>query len=373
VSSRAAPRLLAVNPTSMFSGAERVLVDYLVHLQTAGWLVRCACPEGPLRQELAERGLMWKLLEDVKLPAGNKVRALSQMTGAWRRAADQMQQLARDADVVLVNGLMALPALRKASVPVPVVWLVHDVIVRRDLQILVRGSAAAVDLAVPVSEAASVFPSRCGIPATVVLNGTDFPVPLATPAPKPAVPVVGVSAVLTPWKGHEIFLEAAAMVREPATFELMGGAPPKDDGYRQRLETLAAVPALRGRVGFLGHVQEPLKQLGTWTIAVSPSIDPEACPLNVLEAMSMGVPMVVTNHGGAAELIHDAGLKVAPRDPVALADAITRLLRNEEERNAASHRGPQIVKARYRREDVAARFASVMADAVANGKRVDNS
>lgn len=363
-------RVLAVNPTAMFSGAERVLVDYLTHLQASDWTVRCACPEGPLTDQLAARGLPWAPIEDLKLPAGNKVRAVTDMARAWRAAGRSFGDLAINADLVLVNGLMALPALRMAGLSAPLVWLVHDVIVRPDLQLLVRGAAGAVDLAVPVSEAAAVFPRRCDIPATVVRNGTDFPVPLATPATSPALPVVGVSAVLTPWKGHEVFLQAAALVDEPARFELMGGAPPKDEAHRRRLVALADVPELRDRVAFLGHVTAPLDQLRSWTIAVSPSIDPEACPLNVLEAMSVGVPMVVTNHGGAAELIDDAGLKVPPRDPVALADGITRLLRDDATRATASRRGPEIVAEHYQRHDVARRFADVLTAAVTAGPRV---
>ena len=51
----------------------------------------------------------------------------------------------------------------------------------------------------------------------------------------------------------------------------------------------------------------------------------------VVEAMAMAVPVVATSVGGPAEIIRDGidGLLVAPRQPEALAGAITWLLADE--------------------------------------------
>jgi len=352
-------RVLAVNPTAMTSGAERVLLDYLGHLQSDGWDVRCACPDGPMRARVEQAGLPWAEIPDLKLATGNKAAAGLTMTRAWRRAATQMQQLAADADVVVANGLMALPALRMARLQCPVVWLVHDVVVRKDLQLLVRGAAGAVTRAIAVSECSAAFPRSVGIESTVVLNGTPFPVPRA-PVTMPTPPIVGVSAVLTPWKGQDVFLEAAARVPAPVCFELMGGIPAKDAAYVAALRERAEQPDLAGRVSFLGHVDDPVGRLRTWSLAVSPSVEPEACPLNVLEAMSVGVPMVVTDHGGAAELIADAGLRVTPKDPEALAAGIIAALEDAAEHRRMRLRGPAIIDEQHRIEHVCARFASTL-------------
>lgn len=351
--------VLAVNPTSMTSGAERVLLDYLVFLQLEGWDVCCASPPGPMQDRATQAGLRWAEIPDLKLASGNKATSGLAMTRAWRRASTALQGLAEDADVVVVNGLMALPALRLARLSCPVTWLVHDVVVRKDLQLLVRGAAGAVTRAITVSECAAEFPRSVGIATTVVLNGTPFPLPRA-PITMPTPPTVGVSAVLTPWKGHDVLLEAAAQTPASVRFELMGGIPVKDEDYVASLHARASQPDLAGRVRFLGHVDDPVARLRTWSVAVSPSVEPEACPLNVLEAMSVGVPMVVTDHGGAAELIADAGLRVSPRDADALATGINAALTETEDHRRMRLRGPEIIDERHRIEDVCARFAAAL-------------
>ncbi|MEM7143158.1 MAG: glycosyltransferase family 4 protein [Actinomycetota bacterium] len=64
------------------------------------------------------------------------------------------------------------------------------------------------------------------------------------------------------------------------------------------------------------------------TIAVSPSLGPDACPTTALEAMALGKPVVGTDIGGIPDLVLDSrtGIVVPPRDGQALGDAIDHLL-----------------------------------------------
>jgi glycosyltransferase involved in cell wall biosynthesis len=56
----------------------------------------------------------------------------------------------------------------------------------------------------------------------------------------------------------------------------------------------------------------------------------EGFPVSVLEAMAAGLPVVATDIGGVSEaVVHDeTGLLVPANDPVALAGALDRLLRD---------------------------------------------
>ena len=128
-----------------------------------------------------------------------------------------------------------------------------------------------------------------------------------------------------------MLLDAATALPPDVVVELMGGHLAKDADHAAAVRARAeAAAAGASRVRVLGHVADPLARMRTWTVAVSASVEPEACPLNVLEAMSIGVPVVATDHGGSPEVLAGAGLLVPPGDPDALADAVTRLLDDAE-------------------------------------------
>jgi glycosyltransferase involved in cell wall biosynthesis len=65
----------------------------------------------------------------------------------------------------------------------------------------------------------------------------------------------------------------------------------------------------------------------------------------VIEAMSIGLPIVAADHGGPPEVLGDAGLLVPPGDPEALAGAIERLLDDRELYDRCARAGPALVAA----------------------------
>ena len=85
--------------------------------------------------------------------------------------------------------------------------------------------------------------------------------------------------------------------------------------------------ALAGRVEHLGYVAEINRQriYEQARALVLPSFD-EGFGMPVLEAMSLGVPVVASARGGLPELVGDGGLLVDPTDHVALADALADVL-----------------------------------------------
>ena len=50
------------------------------------------------------------------------------------------------------------------------------------------------------------------------------------------------------------------------------------------------------------------------------------CPLKIVDYLAAGLPIVASDQGDIAELVHDAGILVEPDDPSALADAVADLL-----------------------------------------------
>jgi len=86
---------------------------------------------------------------------------------------------------------------------------------------------------------------------------------------------------------------------------------------------------LEGRVEVPGPIAEEAKDAAfrAADIYVLPS-HVEGMPVGLLEAMSYGLPCVVTPVGGIASVVQDGvnGLLVPPRDSAALASAIEQLV-----------------------------------------------
>ena len=97
-----------------------------------------------------------------------------------------------------------------------------------------------------------------------------------------------------------------------------------------------------------------VRKMSQASAIVVPSICYENCPLSILEAQAMGVPVVTMNAGGMAELVEDrvTGLLVNRADADALADAIREMMsspekRSEMKKNCLSMRSEMITIEKY--------------------------
>jgi glycosyltransferase involved in cell wall biosynthesis len=167
----------------------------------------------------------------------------------------------------------------------------------------------------------------------VVYNGIDVSQYDCAPDPElraslqipSKAPVVGVVANLIHYKGHRFLLEAAQQVLRgcpSVKFLLIGDGP-----YRMNLEALAKDLGLEKSVTFLGRRQDVPRLLALMDLLVLPSLE-EGFPNAILEAMAAGKPVVATRVGGVQEAVlhNTTGLLVAPRDVLALSEAIHSLL-----------------------------------------------
>lgn len=330
--------LVFVNAGAEVSGAERVLRD-LVDLAVArGDSVTLVCPDGPLTS-LMSAPVAHVSAPLVRLSGARGLQRVREVAGLpvlWARSAPVLRSVARDADALIVNSTFALPAVglaflrhrRRGAGPV-ISWLVHDTITSLKQRVVVRLGGHALSRAVAVSEVTgdSVRP-LLGRAGTVRVQANGVEIPAEMPEPARAATgggTIGILAAITPWKGHDVLLEALALLPD-TRLEIAGAAFPGSGEFEAQLRARAAQPDLAGRVSFLGHVDKQ-DVLPRWNVLVSASTSPEAGPLGVLEAMAHGVPVVATDHGGAAEYLRDgAGVLVPPAEAQALADGIRRVL-----------------------------------------------
>jgi len=88
--------------------------------------------------------------------------------------------------------------------------------------------------------------------------------------------------------------------------------------------------------------------MGAWSrcsIALIPSICPDACPTVAMEAMTMGRPLIASCIGGLTDIVVDGetGLLVSPGDPQELREAIQCLLDDPERRERMGNMAKQRV------------------------------
>ena len=144
-------------------------------------------------------------------------------------------------------------------------------------------------------------------------------------------------------KGLIDFIESAKYVcREHADIRfILAGKGTIKNYLERRINALG----LKKNFYFAGFVDRArlLEYYQNAAIYVLPSYY-EGLPTSLLEAMSCGIPSIATDVEGSSELITDGktGLLVPPRNPKGLADAILRLLDDEELRrrigaNARKH------------------------------------
>jgi glycosyltransferase involved in cell wall biosynthesis len=179
----------------------------------------------------------------------------------------------------------------------------------------------------------------------------------------PGEKLVVLSGRLVYEKGFQVALAALpAVVRRVGQMRfVIAGTGPHEAELRARARALG-LDAHGAFLGWVGHdALDALYRVAD--VCVVPSLY-EPFGLVALEAMAAGCPCVVADTGGLREIVpDDAGLRVRPGDPRALADAVTLVLSDP----AVRARLATVARAHVRRFDWgdAARRTGAVYDALA--------
>lgn len=157
-------------------------------------------------------------------------------------------------------------------------------------------------------------------------------------------------------KGVPTLLEAAA---RPELAGLPWRMIVAGNGDLAHYEAEAQRLGVADRVTFPGWQDEPAvaRLLETADLLVLPS-QAENQPISILNAMSGALPVVASNVGAIPEMVEDgrSGVLVAPGDPIALAAALARLVKDPAERDRMGRRGEEIFRARFQLDETIRRF-----------------
>ena len=213
--------------------------------------------------------------------------------------------------------------------------------IRRDYPALVREHAhRAARIVVPSRFTAGEVERQLGVPAeriAVCPPGAPAWTPRAIPPPDGYILFF---STIEPRKNVGGLLDAyerlIASGRQAPELVLAGRASDEAGPWLERLTH----PPLAGRVRHIGYV-DPSNRLELYSgarLLVMPSFD-EGFGIPVLEAMTLGVPVVASNRGALPEVLGDAGPLVDPDEPAEMAGAIARLLEDNSYASACAAKG----------------------------------
>lgn len=146
-----------------------------------------------------------------------------------------------------------------------------------------------------------------------------------------AFPVIGYVGRISPEKDLTSWLRAAASVAEQyptARFVWVGEG--RDDRLLNQLKDLAADLGIARNIHFLGYREDLQSIYAMFDVFFLSSLREGICN-SLLEAMSMGIPIVATDAGGTKELMvnEQTGYMLPPSDVEAMAEALISLISNK--------------------------------------------
>jgi glycosyltransferase involved in cell wall biosynthesis len=388
-------RVLFVSAGSALGGAEHTLLLLLGGLREHGvepTVVLFA--DGSLRDRLRRLGIPTVVIPP---PAFVKRRGRYERLGPLTACAGasmslpavvRIARLARRirADVVHTNGLKAhvIGGIAGRLAGIPVVWHVHDFPPPGPVGRLLSAAARlpALILAVSDAVAASVLPPAGRSRVMTVYNPVDLVHfhPEISRAPLRGVlgvaddvPLVGLVAHLTPWKGHDVFLSmASSLAGSPfrPRFVVAGGdiyETRGHAGYARALRDRVAQLGLSECVSFLGARDDVAEVLAALDVLVHTPTAPEPFGRVLAEAMAVGRPVVASRCGGIPEVVEDGvtGFLIDPGDVAGFASAVMRLFEDRHLAAAVGKAGRQRAEALFGTEAYTARVANAYRDIIA--------
>jgi glycosyltransferase involved in cell wall biosynthesis len=177
-------------------------------------------------------------------------------------------------------------------------------------------------------------------------------------------PVIGTMGRFVHKKGFHVFIDALAILRQRglAFTAVIGGQGDEEKALRALAEEKQLGDSLR----FIGWVGDKARFFSEIDLFCLPSLH-EPFGIVLLEAFAHGVPVVSTNSEGPTDIIapEKDALLVEKDNALALADALERLLRDEEQARALALLAYQKVVEKYDMQAVCAQIEAALSEVIA--------
>jgi len=258
--------------------------------------------------------------------------------------------LAGDVDVTHSAHPLLLPARNAAQIVT-----IHDLFflshahdtgaeIRRDYPTLAAAHARRAHAVITSTQyGRSQIIDRLGVPAERIYVCPPGAPVWRTLGHQPNVPSDGCIlfvGTLEPRKNVGALLDAYQRLlerrRELPSLVLAGRGTPSASNWLARINSAP----LSGHVRHIGYVDDHAREdlFRSARVLLMPSLD-EGFGLPALEAMSAGVPVIVSSRGSLPEVVQDAGAQVDPSDIDALTAALERALFDQNWASQAARAG----------------------------------
>ena len=168
---------------------------------------------------------------------------------------------------------------------------------------------------------------------------------------------LGLTAMSYKAEGLKLLIRSLRRVKEEYPNILLVAT--RDGHYLAELKDLSVAEGLEKSVIFTGDIDDPYVALAACDIYMHISLG-EGLPVALLEAMSMGKPIIATRVGGIPEAIEDGqnGILVEPSS-AEIAEKILHLLKNEREADKLGKNAKRTAMERFTWDKSACKFLDI--------------
>jgi glycosyltransferase involved in cell wall biosynthesis len=175
----------------------------------------------------------------------------------------------------------------------------------------------------------------------------------------PGIPLIGLVSGFRVMKGHQTVIEAAARLAgdgHPFHLLLVGQGP-----LLPRVRAQVEAAGLGSHISILGFVDDLPATMAALDVALYSALESDGMSRVLWEYLAAGVPVVATRVGVVPEVLEDGAtaLLVPAGEPVPLAAAIERLLRDPALRKRLGEAGAALVRERFSGARLAERLTAL--------------
>ena len=169
--------------------------------------------------------------------------------------------------------------------------------------------------------------------------------------------IIGIVAHFSKKKGHKYLLKAFSQINNKKLTIVLCG----EGKLEKKLKKLCVKLNINQRVIFVGFQKDIYNMYKLFNILILPSIKGEGLPLSVLEAMSMGIPVIASSISGLKEIIDDGinGYLVPPKNIEYLKDKINYLINDKSLQNTFGTNGKYKITSQFTIQNNALRILQI--------------